>query len=217
MKDLPAHERPREKLLTQGADSLRDSELLAILLRTGTKGKSVLKIAEEILRKYPKRALLDVSYEDLKKVKGISAAKAATLLAAFALSGRILEAQQSGRPLIETVEQAVAQIHDIRTHKREHFVALYLNARNELIHRENISVGTVNASIIHPRDVFAPAIENNATSVIVAHNHPSGDTTPSPEDREVTVRLKEAGQLLGISLLSHVVVTKDSHSTIPKE
>ena len=201
----------------QGAASLRDSELLAILLRTGTKGKSVLTIAEEILRKYPKRAMLDVTYEDLKQVKGISAAKAATLLAAFALSGRILQAQQSGRPLIETVEQAVAQIHDIRTHKREHFVALYLNARNELIHRENISVGTVNASIIHPRDVFAPAIEHNATSVIVAHNHPSGDTTPSPEDREVTVRLKEAGQLLGISLLSHVVVTKDSHSTIPKE
>ena len=217
MKDLPAHERPREKLLKQGTDSLRDSELLAILLRTGTKGKSVLTIAEEILRKYPKRAMLDVTYEDLKQVKGISAAKATTLLAAFALSGRILQAQQSGRPLIETVEQAVAQIHDIRTHKREHFVALYLNARNELIHRENISVGTVNASIIHPRDVFAPAIEHNATSVIVAHNHPSGDTTPSPEDREVTVRLKEAGQLLGISLLSHVVVTKDSHSTIPKE
>ena len=217
MKDLPVHERPREKLLKQGPDSLRDGELLAILLRTGTKGKSVLKIAEEILRKYPKRAMLDVTYDDLQQVKGISAAKAATLLAAFALSGRILQAQQSGRPLIETIEQAVAQIHDIRTHKREHFVALYLNARNELIHRENLSVGTVNASIIHPRDVFAPAIEHNATSVIVAHNHPSGDTAPSPEDREVTLRLKEAGQLLGITLLAHVVVTKDSHNTIPKE
>ena len=214
MKDLPTHERPREKLLMQGADSLRDSELLAILLRTGTEGKSVLKIAEEILRKYPKRAMLDVTYEDLKQVKGISTAKAATLLAAFALSGRILEAQQSGRPLIETVEQAVAQIHDIRTHKREHFVALYLNARNELIHRENISVGTVNASIIHPRDVFAPAIEHNATGVIVAHNHPSGDTAPSPEDREVTKRLKEAGELLGIHLLYHLILTKHDHFSI---
>ncbi len=214
MKDLPAHERPREKLLKQGADSLRDSELLAILLRTGTKGKSVLKIAEEILRKYPKRVLLNVTYEDLKQVKGISEAKASTLLSAFALSGRILEAQKTGRPLIETIEQAVAQIHDIRNHRREHFVALYLNARNELIHRENISVGTVNASIVHPRDVFAPAIEHNATGVIVAHNHPSGDTTPSPEDREVTARLKEAGRLLGIHLLHHLILTKNDHVSL---
>ena len=209
IKDLPPHERPREKLLKQGPDSLRDSELLAILLQTGMAGKTVLEVAEEILRKYPKRALLDVTYDDLSRIKGISEAKAATLLAACALSGRILEAQQSGRPIIETVEQAVAQIHDIRTHKREHFVALYLNARNELIHRENVSVGTVNASIIHPRDVFAPALEHNATSVIVAHNHPSGDTAPSAEDREVTVRLKEAGDLLGIHLLYHLILTKE--------
>jgi DNA repair protein RadC len=111
--------------------------------------------------------------------------------------------------VIERDEDALAQLHDIRNHKKEHFVALYLNARNELIHRELISVGTVNASIVHPRDVFAPALTHNATAVIVAHNHPSGSPEPSPEDREVTNRLKEAGRLMGIRFLGHLILTMD--------
>ncbi|MDP2665442.1 MAG: JAB domain-containing protein, partial [bacterium] len=103
-----------------------------------------------------------------------------------------------------------------RGHKKEHFVALYLNARNELIHREDISIGTVNASIVHPRDVFAPALEHNATAVIVAHNHPSDNSEPSSEDLDVTARLKDAGKLLGITLVEHIIMTKDSHTTARK-
>ncbi|MEK7156931.1 MAG: DNA repair protein RadC [Patescibacteria group bacterium] len=214
IKNLPAHERPREKLIEKGAENLTDKELLAILLRTGQKGKSAIDIAGSILAKYPKKNILSVSFEDLKKMGGIGADKACSLLAAFELTRRVLDTEKSGRPIIESTDHALAQLHDIRTHKKEHFVALYLNARNELIHREDISIGTVNASIVHPRDVFAPALEHNATAVIVAHNHPSGSPEPSPEDREVTARLRDAGKLLGIVLVEHIVVTKDAHTSI---
>lgn len=214
IKALPAHERPREKLIAKGVENLTDKELLAILLRTGRAGKSAIDIAESILTKYPKKKILEVSFADLKKMNGIGADKACSLLAAFELTKRVLEVQKGGRPIIENTEQTLAQLHDIRTHKKEHFVALYLNARNELIHREDISVGTVNASIVHPRDVFAPALEHNATAVIVAHNHPSGSADPSPEDYDVTARLKDAGKLLGITLVEHIILTKDAHTTV---
>jgi len=111
-------------------------------------------------------------------------------------------------PLIEETAQAIRRLQDIRAKRKEHFVGLYLNARHELIHKEVVSIGTVNASIVYPRDVFAPAILHNATSVIVAHNHPSGDATQSAEDKEVTHRLKEAGKLLGISVLEHIIITE---------
>lgn len=214
IKNLPAHERPREKLVAKGVSNLADKELLAILLRTGQKGKSAVDIAGDILAKYPKKKILDVSFDELKKMNGIGTDKACTLLAAIEFTKRALEVQKGGRPIIENTEQALAQLHDIRNHKKEHFVALYLNARNELVHREDISVGTVNASIVHPRDVFAPALEQNATAVIVAHNHPSGNHEPSPEDYDVTARLKDAGKLLGITLVEHVILTKDAHATV---
>ncbi|MFA5942475.1 MAG: DNA repair protein RadC [Candidatus Paceibacterota bacterium] len=214
IKNLPTHERPREKLIAKGVGNLTDKELLAILLRTGRTGRSAIDIAESILAKYPKKEILNISFADLKKMNGIGADKACTLLAAFEFTKRVLDVQKGGRPIIENTEQALAQLHDIRNHKKEHFVALYLNARNELIHREDISVGTVNASIVHPREVFAPALEHNATAVIVAHNHPSGSAEPSPEDHEVTTRLREAGKLLGISFVNHLIVTKDSNSAV---
>lgn len=212
---MPKHEQPREKLLSRGVENLTDKELLAILLRTGQAGKSVLDISGDVLAKYPKKKLLHVTYDELKQTKGLNTGKICTLLAAFELTKRSLSVQDNGRPIIESVDQALAHVHDIRSKKQEHFVALYLNARNELLSRATISVGTVNASIVHPRDVFAPALEQNASSVIVIHNHPSGDTAPSQEDREVTSRLTEAGKLLGITLLRHLIVTNDSHTTVP--
>lgn len=117
-------------------------------------------------------------------------------------------------PLIEGTEQALAQLRYIKARRKEHFVGLYLNARSELIHKETVSIGTANASLVHPRDVFAPALLHNATAIIVAHNHPSGDATPSDEDVAVTHRLKEAGELLGIPVLDHIVITKYGYATI---
>src|SRR3989344_6614539 len=212
IKSLPMHERPREKLIAQGTENLTDKELLAILLRTGLAGKSAIDIAESILTKYQKKKLLNISFADLKSIKGVDASKACTLLAAFEITKRSLGVQKTGRPIIENEEHALAQLHDIRAHKKEHFVALYLNARNELVHREDISIGTVNTSIVHPRDVFAPALEHNAIAVIVAHNHPSGSPEPSSEDHNLTARLNEAGKHLGITLLYHLILTKDDHS-----
>lgn len=212
IKNLPKHERPREKLIEKGAENLTDKELLAILLRTGRQGKSAIDLAEGILATYPRRALREATFAELKAVKGVGAEKACAILAALELARRALGAGATGKPRIESDEAALAQLHDIRSHKKEHFVALYLNARNELIHRELISVGTVNASIVHPREVFAPALAHNATAVIVAHNHPSGSPEPSSEDREVTCRLTEAGKLMGVALITHLVLTPDSYS-----
>lgn len=214
IQDLPLHKRPREKLQQVGAENLSNKELLAILLRTGRAGKSALDIAHDILKTYPTNELLEVSSDDLKKIKGIDIAKITTLLAAFELTRRLAKLHQNGRPVIETTTEALAQLHDIRGLKKEHFVALYLNARNELIHKEQVSVGTVDASLVHPRDVFTPALECNASGVIVAHNHPSGDIEPSPADRELTSRLIEAGEILGIKLIKHFVVTKEAHTAV---
>lgn len=217
IKDLPQHERPREKLIAQGVENLTDKELLAVLLRTGRKGKTVLEIAQDILKKFPKKKILDITFDDLKKVEGIDIGKACTLLAALEFSKRVLETDQNKRPVIETTKDALVQLHDIRNHKKEHFVALYLNARDELVHKETISIGIVNASLVHPREVFAPAFERNATSLIVAHNHPSGDPEPTPEDFDVTKRLQEAGELLGVDLKKHIIVTKDGYEEVSKD
>lgn len=212
--DLPKSSRPREKLLRLGAENLKDHELLAILLRTGRAGKSAIDIAEEILAKHGKQKILDITPDELLRIKSVDTGKASTLLAAFEFTKRALGSHQNGRPIIAATVDALAQLHNIRNHKKEHFVALYLNARNELVYRETISIGTVNASIVHPRDVFAPAIAHNTTGVIVAHNHPSGNPTPSPEDEAVTLRLKEAGNLLGIKLIDHIILTAIEHVTV---
>ncbi len=207
IKNLPKHERPREKMIEKGAENLRDSELMAILLRTGIKGKNVLKISEEILNKFPKKKLLSLDFEKLSKIKGIGAGKACLLLSAFELTKRALEVEDNNLPAINSAKDAVAQLQELRTAKKEHFVVLYLNARNQLIHKETISIGTLNASLVHPREVFKPAIEHLAASIIVAHNHPSGGVEPSEADLELTKRLGDAGRLLGIEVVDHVIIS----------
>lgn len=209
IKNLPNHERPREKMIEKGAVNLRNDELLAVLFRTGYAGKSVLEIAKEILRKFPMKKLLGMSYVDLLKIKGISSGKACSLLAAFELTKRALEVDDNNLPAINSAKDAVAQLQELRTAKKEHFVVLYLNARNQLIHKETISIGTLNASLVHPREVFKPAIDHLAASIIVAHNHPSGGCEPSEADMALTRRLEEAGKLLGIGVSDHLVITQN--------
>lgn len=211
IKNLANHEMPREKLIEKGVSGLRNSELMAILLRTGVEGKDVLQVSKEILQKFPTKKLLSLDFENLSKIKGIGPAKACLLLAAFELTKRALEVEDNNLPTINSAKDAVAQLQELRTAKKEHFVALYLNARNQLIHKEVISIGTLNASLIHPREVFKPAIENLVASIIIAHNHPSGDAEPSNDDLEVTKRLQEAGKILGIEVIDHVIVTKNAY------
>ncbi|MBU4579942.1 DNA repair protein RadC [Patescibacteria group bacterium] len=207
IKDLPKHERPREKLIEKGVENLRDGELMAILLRTGIKGKNVLKVSEEILSKFPKKKLLSLDFQELSKIKGIGNGKACLLLAAFELTKRALDVEDNNLPMINSAKDAVAQLQELRTAKKEHFAVLYLNARNQLVCKETISIGTLNASLVHPREVFKPAIDCLASSVILAHNHPSGDSEPSEDDLDLTKRMVEAGKILGIEVTDHVIIS----------
>ena len=208
IKDLPKIERPRERLVAKGAENLKDAELLAILLRTGNRGKNVLEVAKQILSKHSKKRLLQLNYQDFIKIKGIDSAKATTLLAGFELAKRALEVNDANLPVIITPQDVMAQLTELRHNKKEHFVVLYLNARNQLVHKETISIGTLNASLVHPREVFEGAISHLAAQIIIAHNHPSGDPEPSEDDLVITKRLVEAGKILGIDVLDHIIIAK---------
>jgi DNA repair protein RadC len=217
IKDLPQHERPREKLMAKGAENLKDKELLAILLRTGHQGKNAVEVAEYILRKYTKKKLTTLSYQDIVKIVGIDSGKACALLSAFELSKRALDKEDNSLPVIKTAKDAVDHLQNIRDKQKEHLVALFLNARQQLIHRETISVGTLDANLVHPREVFYPAVQNPVSGVIVAHNHPSGDLSPSSEDKDITDRLKQAGEILGIDLIDHIIVSKEGYKSMKEE
>ncbi len=212
--DLPKHERPREKLVELGASNLKDKELLAILLRTGHEKKNAIELADEVLKKHEMRKFLSFGVEDFLKVKGIDQGKACTLVASFELVKRALEVEDNNLPVIMTARDAVNHLQELRTAKKEHFVALYLNARNQLIHKETISIGTLNASLVHPREVFKPAIEHLAVSIIVAHNHPSGNLEASEDDRQMTDRLKKAGETLGINILDSLIISEQGYKLI---
>ncbi len=208
LKNLPKIERPREKLIQKGPQNLKDEELLAILLGTGVEGKNVVEVAKQTLRKYSKKRLLKLTYNDLSKIKGIGSAKACTILAAAELVKRALEIGEETLPKIESIKDVVAQCSYLRDKSREHLLGLYLNARNEMIFKKHLFVGTLNASLVHPREIFQYALSQNAASVILIHNHPSGDTEPSEDDLEINKRILEAGKIMGIDVLDHVIITK---------
>lgn len=209
---LPSHLRPREKLASLGAANLKDVELLAILLRTGTQARDVLSLAGDILKKFPLREWDQLEIAKLQSIPGIQLGKACTLLAAVELGRRSLD-QAATRPVIHSAKEAYAQFAAIASQHKEHFVVLYLNARHELIVQETISVGTLESSLVHPREVFEPAIRRLASCILLGHNHPSGDLTPSSADRALTKRLIEAGALLGIDVIDHVIVSQRGYSS----
>jgi DNA repair protein RadC len=208
IREMPKVERPREKLIEKGPENLKDEELLAILLRTGTKEKNVLELAKEVLRKFSKKKILRLKYEDLIKIKGIDSAKAGTILAAVELVKRALKIGEETLPKIESIRDVVSQFSYLREKEREHLAALYLNARNEVIFKKHLFVGTLDANIAHPRDVFKYALTQNAASIILVHNHPSGDPEPSKADLEITKRILEAGKIMGIDVLDHIIISK---------
>ncbi len=209
IKELPKIERPREKLTKYGAGKLSNSELLAILLRTGGKGINVIELSNKILHKFPGCRLANAGVEELISAKGLGLSKACEIVACFELGRRLLKDKQAA--LIISPREVWEQLKDIRDNKKEHFAVFFLNTQNQEIQREIISVGTLNASLIHPREVFEPAVKNLVASVIVAHNHPSGSLEPSDEDINITKRLCDAGKLLGINLLDHVIATKNGY------
>mgnify|MGYP001605293803 CR=1 FL=1 len=207
IKDLPKIERPREKMERYGAEKLSNSELLAILLRSGSKGVNVVELSKKILAKFSGNGLAKASIEELKNTFGLGKAKACEIMACFELGKRLLQDKKSC--LILSPKEVWEELKDIRDNKKEHFVIFFLDSRNQEIKREIISVGSLNANLVHPREVFEPAIRYLASHIIIAHNHPSGDTEPSQEDFEITKRLSEAGKILGIEIIDHVIVAKD--------
>ncbi|MEW5908024.1 MAG: DNA repair protein RadC [Patescibacteria group bacterium] len=206
IKDLPKSDRPREKLEKYGPEKLSNSELLAILLRTGSKGINVVELARKILGKFSGSDLAKASFKDLKNTFGLGAAKACEIVACFELGRRLLQNKKS--QIYLTPKDVWNELKDIRDNKKEHFVIFFLDARNQEIKREIISVGSLNANLVHPREVFEPAVRHLAAQIILAHNHPAGDPTPSKDDSEITKQLVEAGKLLGIEIKDHVIVSK---------
>jgi DNA repair protein RadC len=208
IRELPDSERPRERLAAQGADALRPSDLIAILLRTGTCGVSALSVAEEVVSRYKTLdALSRASIRDLCQTKGIGRDKAVTLLAAFALARRMALELREDSPTLDTPERIADLLREQnRPYEVENFQIVLLNTRRKLIRVERISQGTLDTLLVHPREVFKPAIAANAAAIVLAHNHPSGDPNPSEADIKVTRDLIRAGQLLKIDVLDHVVL-----------
>jgi len=208
IRDVHIADRPRERLIRQGAGSLSNQELIAILLRTGTKQESVLVLANRILSSFDKiQDLKDATIEELMLVKGVGKAKAVQILAAAEIGKRMYRKHSEGRYTIRSPEDAAAYLMtDMASLNQEHFVVLFLNVKNEVLHKQTIFIGSLNSSIVHPREIFREAVKRSAASIIVAHNHPSGNPSPSPEDIEVTKRLIEAGSIMGIEVLDHVII-----------
>jgi DNA repair protein RadC len=197
---------PREKLLKFGAQNLKTHELLAILLSTGTKDMNVLELSKSILKKFPIETLWDIRLDDLNSIKGLSNAKSMKILAAVELAKTLAKEHQPGKIQITSTETVAAICNDLQNKTKEHFAVLYLDAGNYLIHKEVLSVGILNSTLIHPREVFEPALRLLSAYIILVHNHPSGEIVPSEEDVIVTKNLKAAGDILGIEVIDHVIV-----------
>ena len=207
MRHIPKPDRPREKLRAKGAEALSDFELLEVLIGSGNASASVDQIARAV-QKLLRRGAEQLSYETLTAVRGMNTAGASKILAALELSKRHL--LRNVEPL-QTQQDILAQLHDIRSKQQEYFICLSLDGGQRLIVQRTITIGTLDAVLAHPREVFADAIADRAASIIIAHNHPSGDPHPTPQDIDLTQQLAGAGQLLGIPLRDHLIVTKTEH------
>ena len=208
LKDQPASERPRERLVAHGAEALSNAELIAILLRTGLKGVNAVEVGKQLIQKFGSlQSLALASVDDLRKVKGIGRDKAVTLVAAFALAQKMAKELQDESPVLDNPENVVRLVRARNLLlETEQFQVLLLNTRKRLIRAEKISDGTLDTILVHPREVFKSAIAANAASIVLVHNHPSGDPTPSEADIKVTRDLIRAGQLLKIEVVDHVII-----------
>ena len=209
IKDIPKIDRPREKFLQKGADALSKSDLLAILLGSGIKGKNVRQLSENIIKKFGKN-FLNITVDDLLEISGIGQAKALQIASAISLVKRFY-ADEKSNEIIKNSQDVLSLTYDLRDKKKEHLVCLYLNARNSLLKKEIISVGLLDKALLHPREIFYPATELNAASVILIHNHPSGDSSPSDKDNQIVERIVQAGEIMGIPVIDFIIVSENNH------
>ncbi|MTI68771.1 MAG: JAB domain-containing protein [Firmicutes bacterium] len=220
IKDLPLDERPREKLYKKGVKSLSNSELLAIIIRTGNKNKSALEISQTLLT-LDKEGLLylsECSVDELTLIDGIGRCKAAQILSALELGKRSIKYRNvETKKITSPLDVSNLLMDDMKNLKKEYFKIIMLNTKNRIISIEDISVGSLNSSIVHPREVFKSAIKRSSASLILVHNHPSGDPEPSKEDINITKRLVECGKILGIKVLDHIILGNNRYVSLKEE
>ena len=218
IRELPNNERPREKLAKCGVKNLSNSELLAIILRTGSKEENILELSNKIFGKYNLRQLSKLSLNQIQKEKGIGFAKACQILAWFEFGKRLNSFNEEEKPIIKRAKDvAKLFLSEMGNLDKENFKGVFLDTRNKILRHETIFIGTLNESIIHPRDIFKIALEENAASVIFLHNHPAGNLEPSEEDIKTTKELIEAGNLLGINVLDHLIIGKNKYLSMQEE
>lgn len=211
IKDMPFGLRPREKLNSGGRTILSDVELLAILLGSGSVKQNVLQLSEKLLTRYPLQKLANAKAEQLISFPGIGKSKASRVLAALELGERVYAPALLNKVIVRTTDDAVGQLKEYAQRKQEYLAVLYLNARHELLQKEVIGIGSLNSMVITPKEIFSPALHLPCASIIIAHNHPSGDPEPSDDDIKFTQRIHEAGEVMGIPLIDHLVIAKSSY------
>ena len=205
IKDIPKVDRPREKFLKKGPDALSKSDLLAILIGSGIKGKNVKKLSGQIIRKFGNN-FLDLTVDDLLEIHGIGKTKALQIVSAVALVKRCYDEKEPKENLVLSANDAIALTSDLKEKKKEYLICLYLNARNALLKKDTISIGTLDKSLIHPREIFGPAVELRSAGIILVHNHPSGDPSPSKQDIEVFNKIIEAGKIMGVNVIDFIII-----------
>lgn len=207
LKKLPEEQRPREKLIRYGPDVLKNEELMAIILNTGYRGETVLELSHRMIKEYGSKAITEEkNVGRLMETLDIPPVKACQVVACFELGRRFFKEEPGRLPTLRSPEDAYRYLEEMRKLKKEQFRGLYLNTRNKIIHDEIISIGTLTANLVHPREVFQPAIEYLAAGIIIAHNHPSGDPNPSQDDLKVTRQMQKVGKTMAIELLDHIII-----------
>lgn len=218
VKDLPQEERPRERLINYGCKALSNAELLAIILSSGTKKQNVLDLSKRLLNKFDLKSLSRKRIGSLKKILGIGEVKACRIIACFEMGRRFLIPKKEERLVVESSKDiAKIFISKLSNLKKEHFVGIYLDSRKRIIKTEVIFIGSLNTSVVHPREIFEIAIAECAAAIILVHNHPSGDPRPSNDDIEITEQIFKAGKIMGIDVLDHIIITDDAYVSLMEE
>ena len=208
IKDIPKVDRPRERFLKKGPEALSKSDLLAILIGSGIKGKNVQKLSQQIINKFSKN-FLNITIHDLQEISGIGQAKALQIVAAISLVKRYYADKKTSEIVIKNYQDVLSLTYDLKDKKKEYLVCLYLNARSALLKKEIVSVGLLDKSLLHPREIFYPAVELNSANIILVHNHPTGDPAPSEKDKAIARKIIQAGDVMGISVIDFIITAKD--------
>jgi DNA repair protein RadC len=212
IEDMAAEERPNNRLISSGATSLSNAELLSIILKSGSVAENAINLSQRVLSQFDLKQLSAINAPQLMKIHGIKSGKATQIVACFELARRLETFDSSSKFKINSPEDVYRRLYPaMRESKKEHFVELCLDTKNQIIREDTISIGSLNANVVHPREVFRTALIESAAHIIVAHNHPSGDPTPSREDIEITKKLVETGKIMGIEVLDHVIIGDCRH------